>query len=302
MASQESTILTDLYRDWAKEQAARPDMTIEETRRMFDSWGNVTAEPKEVDYIEVDLDGVLGMWIKPHDCSKKKVILCAHGGGYVGGSIYTHRKMFGHLAKKAGCLALSVDYSLAPEFPHPAPVNDMVKVYRWLLQHGFEASDIALAGDSAGGSLSLTTVEAARREGLPLPAAVMSMSPWAGADTSAPSYELNKDKDVLITRAMSEGIGGLFLGENGSVTDALANPLHIDFRGFPPIFFQVGSYEAVLDDAVRPANNAKAAGVDVRIEVFPEMQHCFQMLAGTAPEGDEAIRNFAEWVKPHLGM
>lgn len=302
MASKESDALRDLYRSWAEKQADNPDMTIAETRAMFSSWEQVTSEPGAVDYLEIEADGIPAMWILPHGCSVNKVILCAHGGGYIGGSMYTHRKMFGHLAKAAGCKALSVNYSLAPENPHPAPVLDMVKAYRWLLNQGFSNRDIALAGDSAGGSLALTTVEAIRQQKLPLPAATMSMSPWAGADVSGGSYETNKNSDVLITKEMSTAIGGLFLGEGGDVNDPLANPLCIDYTGFPPIYFQVGGSEAVLDDCLRPAKRAEESGVIARVDIFPEMQHCFQMLAGTAPEADDAIRRLSDWVKPHLGL
>ena len=302
MASPESAALSELYRGWARAQAANPNMSMAELRLLFDQWDSVTAEPKGVDYLEVDAGGVPAMWIMPKGSSVDKVILCAHGGGYVGGSIYTHRKMYGHLAKAVGCKALSVDYALAPEHPHPRQVNDMVQAYRWLLSSGLSAKSIALAGDSAGGSLALTTVAALRAHHLEFPAATMSISPWAGADISSESYVSNKDNDVLVTTQLSQGIGALFLGPEGSIDDPLANPLRIDYAGYPPIFILVGGHEAVLNDSTRTAESARRAGVDVRLDVFPDMQHCFPMMAGRASEADDAVRRMASWVKPHLGL
>ena len=130
----------------------------------------------------------------------------------------------------------------------------------------------------------------------------MPMSPWAGADASGDSYVRNKNLDVLVTREMSVAIGQMFLGPEGDPQDPLANPLCIDYTGYPPIYIQVGSHEAVLDDSTRPAESARLAGVDVRIDIFPEMQHCFELMAGTAPEADDAIWRMACWIKPHLGL
>lgn len=302
MASPESMELTTLYKTWAAAQAANPNMSMPEMRRMFDHWGDVTAEPGGVDYIEVDAGSIPAMWVVPKGCITTKVLLCAHGGGYVAGSMYTHRKLFGHIAKAVGCKALSVNYGLAPEAPHPAPVNDMVKAYRWLLDQGFKSTDIALVGDSAGGALALTTVAAIRAQKLPLPAATMPMSPWAGADTSGKSYDTNSKTDVLVTRGMSEIIGQLFLGPNGNPKDPLANPLCIDYTGYPPIYIQVGGYEAVMDDSTRAAESARRAGVNVKLDIFPEMQHCFELMAGTAPEADDAVQRMAKWVRPILGI
>lgn len=302
MASPESQALSDLYREWARRQAAQFPMPMDEMRRMFSHWGDVTAEPGGVDYLEVDVDGMVGMWIVPKGAASDKVLLCSHGGGYVAGSIYTHRKFFAHVAKQVGCRALAVEYALCPEQTHPAPVNDMVRAYRWLIEReGIASGEIALIGDSAGGSLALTTVAALRDAGLPMPAGTVPLSPWAGGDTSGLSYDSNRDNDVLVTREMSAGIGGIFLGD-GDPHDPLANPLYIDYAGFPPIYIQVGGHEAVLDDSTRPAAAAKAAGVDVTIDVFPEMQHCFQLMAGAAPEADDAVARIAAWLRDKLNI
>jgi len=301
MASKESEALSDLYRVWARRQASEPNMSMDELRRMFSHWGDVTAEPGGVDYVETELAGLTALSIIPKGASDDHIVLCAHGGGYVAGSIYTHRKFFGHVAKQVGCRAVAVDYALCPENTHPAPVNDMVRAYRALLDDGYAPARIALLGDSAGGALALTTVAGIRAAGLPLPAATVPLSPWAGSDTSGDSYDTNKDNDVLVTRGMSVAIGQLFIGD-ADPADPLANPLFIDYAGFPPTYIQVGGYEAVLADSTRPAESARKAGVDVRIDVYPEMQHCFQLMVGAAPEADEAVAQLAGWLRAKLKL
>jgi len=303
MASNESTELADLYRSWVAAMTAKPDMGLDEIRRLFSHWGDVTADPRGVDYLEIEVEGIPAMWAVPHGAVRDRVLLCSHGGGYVVGSMYTHRKLFGHIAKAVGCLALLVDYRRAPENPHPGPVNDMVTAYRWLLEReGLKPQHIALTGDSAGGALALTTIAAARDKGLPLPVATIPMSPWAGMDTSGQTYDTNKDRDALVSRDTTTGLGSLFIGEKGNPKDPLANPLYTEYSKFPPIYITVGDAETLLDDSRRIAERAKKAGVDVRIDVFPDMQHVFQFLAGTAPEADDAIKRMAEWVRPKLGL
>jgi acetyl esterase/lipase len=303
MASVQSDELRNLYANWVKLMTDRPDMSVDDLRRVFSHWGDVTAEPGQVDYIEVDAGGVPAMWVIPKECVPDRVLLCSHGGGYVVGSMYTHRKMFAHIAKAVGCRALIVDYRLAPEHPHPGPVNDMTTAYRWLLeQEGLTPQHIAFTGDSAGGALALTTIAAARDQGLPLPVATMPMSPWAGWDTSGKTYDTNKDKDALVSRTTTDGLGSLFIGADGDRNHPLANLLYTDYAGFPPIYIQVGEVETLLDDSLRVAERAKLAGADVTIDVFPEMQHVFEFLAGTAPEADDAIARMAKWIRPKLGL
>ncbi len=303
MASIASDELKNLYKGWVAAMAAKPDMSVNELRRLFGHWGDVTADPTGVDYIEVDAGGVEAMWAIPHGSAADRALLCSHGGGYVVGSMYSHRKLFGHIAKAVGCRALIVNYGLAPENPHPGPVNDMVTAYRWLLEReGFKPAHIALTGDSAGGALALTTIANARNQGLPLPVATMPMSPWAGLDTSGETYDTNKDKDALVSRDTTMALASLFIGENGNPSDPLANPLYTDYSGYPPIYIQVGGDETLLDDSRRIAESAKRAGAEVRIDIFPEMQHVFEFLAGTAPEADEAIGRMASWLRPRLGL
>ena len=302
MASEQTEELKTLYRGWVAAMQADPNMPLEELRRRFEHLGDVTGEPRGVDYIETDAGGIPALWAIPKGCEQTHVLLCAHGGGYVACSMYTHRKMYAHVAKAIGCRALIVDYRRAPENIHPGPVDDMVTSYRWLLDQMVESRHVALIGDSAGGGLAVTTILRAREKGLPLPAATMPLSPWLDMDAKGETFETNKECDLLVSRDAIGVMSSLFLGEGGNRDDPLVNPLHGDLRGFPPIYIQVGADETLLTDSRDLAELARRSDVDVTLEIVPEMQHVFQLLAGAAPEADAAITKLVQWVRPRLGL
>jgi acetyl esterase/lipase len=300
--SQQSAALSTLYQSWVQRMAANPQMDIDTLRDLFEEWHLPTAEPTGVTYEEVDAGGVPAMWCIPQDCAADRVVIWAHGGGYVVGSMHTHRKVAGHLAKVIGCRALVLDYRRAPEHPHPAQVEDAVEAYRWLVSsQGIDPAHIATTGDSAGGGLCTSMVLSLRDQGDALPAAIMPLSPFYDMEGTGESIATNAEVDVLVKKDILAAMAGMFLG-GASPTDPLANPLHADVAGLPPMLIQVGGHEALLDDSTRFADRARAAGVDCTVEVYPAMQHVFHFLAGRAPEADEAIAAMARWVRPLLGL
>jgi acetyl esterase/lipase len=181
-------------------------------------------------------------------------------------------------------------------------VDYAAETYRWLLGQGVAPEHVAFAGDSVGGQLAVTTQLRARELGLPLPAAALPFSPCFDMELTGASYDANRDKDAFFDRELVRGLMDVYLGPAGSTKDPLANPLYADLTGLGPIYIQVGADEVLLDDAHLFAAAAEKAGVDVRVDVFPEMQHTFQMAAGRAPEADDAIRRMAGWVRPLLGL
>lgn len=302
MASPQAAAIDRLYEYFLATFAAKPDMSVDEMRDLFEHWCDVGRDPGGVDYAEVvAADGTPCFWATPHGGAQDRVLLAFHGGGCVNGSRFSHRKLYGHVAKAVGCRALIVDYKRAPEHPFPSQVDEGVAVYQWLLAQGTRREHVATIGDSAGGMLATSVVLAARDRKLPLPAAIVPMSPWYDMEASGESYQTNAGKDRLISADLIRAIAGMFLG-SASPQDPLANPLFADWRGMPPTYIQVGGYEALLDDARRAADRARDAGVEISCEVFPEMQHVFQFMAGHAPEADEAIRKIAGWLRPRLGL
>jgi acetyl esterase/lipase len=301
MASPQAAAIDHLFDSFVAAMAANPAMGLDELRDLLEQCGNLATDPGQVDYFDIDVEGTPCLWAVPHGCAEDRVLLALHGGGCVTGSRFSHRKMFAHIAQAVGCRALVVDYLRAPEHTHPSQNNEGVKVYEWLLAQGIKPQHIATVGDSAGGLLSLSVVLAIRDRGLPLPAAVMPMSPWCDMEATAPSFETNAKVERLISREMSLNMAGLFLG-GASRQDPTANMMYADFKGFPPTYVQVGGYEVIMDDSTRVAERIRQAGSECKLEVFPEMQHVFQFMAGRAPEADDAIAKLASWVKPKLGL
>jgi epsilon-lactone hydrolase len=294
--SSESATVRDMYLAWVGKLVSGAPQDDE-------AWGDLTTEPRGVDYTELEAAGRPAIWAVPKDHAADRVLLCIHGGGFVGGSRYTHRKMFAHLAKATGARALIFDYRLAPVHTHPSQVEDATAVYRWLLEEvGIDPSHVALVGDSSGGGLTITTQLLARRQGLPLPAAVAPLSPWVDMEVLGASYESNWARDPYFRREMVLALVDLFLQPGGDRRDPLANPLYADLSGLAPMYIQVGGDETLLDDARRLADQGRAAGVEVRLDIFHHQLHTFQMAAGRAPEADDAIRRLASWLQPKLGL
>ena len=295
MTSKQSGMVAKLYQCWLA--TTQEDDLIQNPNQ----WDVLTTEPGGVDYLEIDAGGVPALWAAPRGCAPDRVLLCIHGGGFISGSMYTHRKLFAHLAKAVGARALIVNYRVLPEAVHPAPVDDVLAAYRWLLDQGIDATHIVLTGDSAGGGLSITAQLRARQAGLPLPAAAMPLSPWVDMEVNGATMQSNRGKDVLFSQPWVYQMAKNFLS-GASPQDPYVNPLYADLTGLGPIYIQVGDSELLLDDSRRLAERARRAGVDVRIDVFPDMQHTFQMAAGRAPEADDAIQRMADWVRPKLGL
>lgn len=293
MASKQSGAVANLYRHWL--------VPSEEDDPLQDAWDVLTTEPGGVDYLEINAGGVPAMWAVPHQSDERRVLVGIHGGGFVSGSMYTHRKLFAHLAKAVSARALIVNYRLLPESVHPAPVDDVLAAYRWLLDQGTNPQRVAFAGDSAGGGLAISAQLRARDHGLPLPAAAMPLSPWVDMEVTGETMLSNDTKDALFNKPWVQELAANFLGGTDP-RDPHVNPLHADLTGLGPIYIQVGDQELLLDDSRRLAEHAATAGVDVRLDIFPEQQHTFQMMAGRAPEADDAIRSLAEWVRPRLGV
>ncbi|MFD7157589.1 alpha/beta hydrolase [Kribbella sp. NPDC059898] len=294
MASKESEAVR---RHW--ESAREPRDQLERSQADH-RWAELTAEPDDVDYLAVP--GRPALWIAPHGAATDRVLLCLHGGGYISGSRYSHRKMFAHLAKAVGARALVIDYSLAPERIHPVQVDEAVDTYRWLLDQGIAPEHIVFTGDSAGGGMSITTQLRARAAGLPLPAGALPFSPWIDFEAGGSTYDSNRDKDAFFHRDLVRGLARIFLGPDGSARDPFVNPTYGDLTGLGPIYVQAGGDEVLLDDARVLAEAAEQAGVDVRLDVFPQMQHTFQMAAGRAPEADDAIARMGQWGRKVLGL
>ncbi|MCL4744568.1 MAG: alpha/beta hydrolase [Burkholderiaceae bacterium] len=244
-------------------------------------------------------DGVDACWVAAPGRSPDRVLLYFHGGGFRVGSVRSHRGLIARISGAANCKVLGVDYRLAPEHRFPAPLEDAVAAYRWLLGQGYAPRCIAFAGDSAGGGLALSALLALRADRMPLPAAVVVLSPWTDLTASGESYESRARADPIHQRPMIEAMARSYLGESGDARDPLASPLFADLRGLPPVLVQVGGRETVLDDSRAFAARARAAGVEVELEIWEEMIHVFQQFADELPDAGRAIRAIGTFLDRH---
>jgi acetyl esterase/lipase len=301
MASPEAEAIKGMLRD-IREQAIGSDTvpTLEEQRAAMDGYREMATMPDDIDVAGVDAGGVPAEWVTPTGADPDRVLMYVHGGGYVIGSMGTHTRLVAHLATAAGCRALNVDYRLAPEHPHPAAVTDAATAYRWLLDQGTEAANIVIGGDSAGGGLTVATALKLRGEGVPQPAGLLPLSPWIDLEGTGASMEGNAEADLLVDRDGLKMMTDMFLAGHDA-HDPLAAPLHADLTGLAAMYIQVGADETLLDDSTRLAANAATAGLDVRLDCFPEMQHVFQMSAGNTPEADDAVARAGSWMNARMG-
>ena len=238
-------------------------------------------------------------WVEAPDADASRVLLYSHGGGYVIGSIATHRALVARICQVAGIRGLILDYRLAPEDPFPAAVEDATAAYRFLLEAGTEARNIALGGDSAGGGLTFATLVALRDAGTPLPGAAIALSPWVDLEGSGASMTTKADADPMVGREGLLEMARLYLAGADPKTPTAA-PLHADLSGLPPLYVQAGTAETLLDDATRIAERALAAGVQLELELFEDLVHVFQAFAPHVPESLEAIEKLGAFLKRQL--
>jgi epsilon-lactone hydrolase len=246
----------------------------------------------------VSADGVTYEWLTPQNSPKDRALLYLHGGGFVFGLTPPHLEMVAYLARKMSIRALAVDYRVAPDHPFPAPLDDCVAAYRWLLKQGIPAQNIVVAGDSAGGNLTITTMMKLRDSGDPLPAAAACLSPVA--DLSDKGNFSNGFNDPLLPPRAVKIYNRSYVAHN-DVLNPLISPVFGDWHGLPPLLVHAGEDEILRDDAVRVEELAKAAGVDVRLEIYPRMWHVWQLYL-TLPQAIQSLDDITQFLKSHLGL
>lgn len=286
--------LRDLYADWSGILTSS-DLTMRLLRSVFDEWHQPTREPEDVTYAEETIGGVPGIWCRPAEADASKVLLYAHGGGFAVGSASSHRKVAGHVAKALGATSFVLDYRRAPEHPYPASLEDTVSAFLALADRGTAPENITTIGDSAGGNLAVATALALKERGEPLPGSVIAFSPWLDMENSGETLVTNAATDALITVPLLEGMIAGVLGDQTSPKTPLANPLYADYSGFPRLYINAGTAEALLDNATRLAELARNAGVDVTLSVVDGQQHVFPFNAGRTRAADDEIARIAKW-------
>jgi len=296
ISQQLQNIITFLRRN----RMARPDTDIDVTqaRAVFEMAGQFFPPPEGTVEDATIVGGVPGLWVRAPGATDDITLLYLHGGGYAIGSPNTHRGLIGSLSAAIGGRVLAPDYRLAPEQPFPAAVDDAVAVYRALVETT-PAERVAIGGDSAGGGLTLALLVALRDAGDRLPACAFALSPWTDLASTGATMSTRAEDDPLISLEGTQ-FGSAHYLAGADPKHPLASPLYADLHGLPPLLIQAGDAEVLLDDSVRLAARARECGVDVTLDVWPEMIHVWQFFAGQVPEADDAIGKIAAFVRSRI--
>jgi len=251
---------------------------------------------RDVSVEPVTANGVRAEWTSTPGDDRDAALLWVHGGGYVIGSLDSHRHLVSEAGRAAKAWALALDYRLAPEHPFPAAVEDAASGYRYLLSRGIRPGRIAIAGDSAGGGLVVAAMLAIREAGLPQPACGWCISPWVDMEGIGETMSTKAEADPMVQREPLLEMARLYLG-GADPRAPLAAPIYADLKGLAPLLIQVGAAETLLDDAIRLAKVAGAADVRVDLQVWPEMVHVWHLFHPELKAGLRAIKQGGEFVR-----
>jgi epsilon-lactone hydrolase len=255
--------------------------------------------PSRITIDQVNLGGVVTERLEAPGASAAHALLYIHGGGFVGGVPGNHRALTWRLAEQTGVPVYVIDYRLAPEHPFPAGLDDCVSAYRALLDKGIAPGAIVIGGDSAGGNLTLATALKLKALGLPQPAALVCLSPVTDLAEPAPSHATNANSDAMFDPRTFATLPKSYCPGH-DLRDPLLSPVRGDMHGLPPTLFQASRVEMLRDDSTRMAENMRAAGVPVTVQIWPKVFHVWQVMADILPEARGAIVKIAAFVNQRL--
>lgn len=297
MSLDEQAAVRALWADLATwsvpEDGGRP--TVATVRAGFERLGAQFPLPAWASVTEVDAGGAPALLIRA-DETPERVVLFLHSGGFVLGSAAAYRSMCAGLAQAAAAEVVALDYRRAPEHPFPAALDDVVAAYRWLLERGTSPAQVCFVGDSAGGGLAVSALLALRDEGIPLPAAVVAISPLTDCSLSSASMTTHAERDPATSRGVLSWLTKQYLGDT-EPTDPRVSPVFGDLTGLPPLLVLVGTEEVLLDDATRLVERARANGVDATLHLGVGQAHIWPLFAPVLAAGREAVELIGELVR-----
>ncbi|MBV1904502.1 MAG: alpha/beta hydrolase [Pseudomonadales bacterium] len=280
-----------------KQGAASPTdskVTMEQRRKGMDKASFPVAEDITVEPVKAA--GMSAEWLDAPEVESTRAVLYLHGGGYVIGSLNSHRSLAGEISRAAKARVLLIEYRLAPEHAYPAAVDDALAAYLWLLEQGFSATNTAIAGDSAGGGLTAALLVELRDQKLSMPGAAVCISPWSDLSCSSATYASRADADPMIQQPGIGDMASAYL-QGADAKSPTASPNFADLTGFPPLLIQVGDAEVLLDDARLLHKKAQDCDVDSTLEVWDKMIHVWHAFHPMLDEGKQAISRIGEYLQ-----
>lgn len=295
MSSEQLAVLKTLLRERGKPE----NPTVPEMRERIAEVGERFPAPSEAEVSPVTVAGRPAEWVSAAGCRPDRAVLYLHGGGYVIGSCDSHRNLAYNIAAASKARVLLLDYRLAPEAPFPAAVDDAVAAYCWLLDEGFAPGRLAVGGDSAGGGLTVAALVALRYRGQPMPAAGLCLSPWVDMEGTGASMTAKEEEDPTLNHDTLLWFAERYLA-GADPRAPLAAPIYADLAGLPPLLVQVGTAEVLLDDSLRLAERARAAGVDLSLDVAHDMMHVWHLFEPLLDEAGEAIARAGAFIRGRM--
>jgi acetyl esterase/lipase len=288
--------IVKLYLNYKKATAIDHNAPVEVLRKVVEEAARFGRFPQTVQSQAIVIDHIPAEWLIPAQTDSHSAMLYLHGGAYIAGSIKSYRATAGQIAEAGKIRTLLIEYRLAPEYPFPAALQDALLAYEWLQRNGYKK--IIIAGDSAGGGLSLATVISLRSRQALMPELIICISPWLDLEPSGESMITNASLDPMLKKDDFR-VCRYYIGQNDP-HDPLISPLYADFTGFPAIALLVGSDELLLSDSTRLAGKAKEAGVDVQIKIWEGMWHVFTFFAPFLPEATQAIAEIGDMIRRQM--
>ena len=274
---------------------------LKRQRSAMERAGKLAAPTSDVTVDEFKVKNIACEWVRPDFAHNPQyVILYAHGGGYTCGGLGYARILAAKLAVATGFSVVSFEYRLAPEHKYPAPLEDGMKIWNYLMDKGYSPDKVLLAGDSAGGNLVLCMTMKLIREELLSPKGLILFSPWTDMTATAKSYEKYKEKDPILTKEYIEGVRDAFIGEDADYADSKYSPLYGDFTSFPPTLIMVGRNELLLDDSVQLQKKIRNAGGEAIIDIEKDGWHVYQQMP--LPIATRAMKRVADYVSNIIYM
>lgn len=275
--------------------ALSPKTPLKLQRFCSDAASAIVRGPRGYKTQKQNIAQVPTLHILPKSTKNGLGILYLHGGGYVVGSSKSHSKLAAQIGHAAQAQVWLPEYRLAPEHASPAAIEDVIAVYKALLAQGQDPKKLVIAGDSAGGGLSLSTAIAIRDAGLPLPAALVLLSPWVDLSLSGETMKTHAAQDAMLSEDWLSWCAKNYCGQKPA-TDPSCSPLYADLTDLPPVLIHVGTEEVLLDDAKRLAEQTGKYGIPMSFKVYDQVGHVFQFHAGILKESDDSIEHIGQFI------
>ncbi len=271
---------------------------IKNYRQLLEKNALTFKSDKSVKTESVYIKDIEAQWIKPQYHNKKQIVMYVHGGGFIAGSIKSHRHLASSIAIASNAKVLTFNYRLAPEYPFPAGLEDVKTIYQWLISSYTDEYRISIVADSAGAGLALSLLSVMLSKTISLPVCAVLISPWIDLECKNRSFVENRQRDPLLTRNILKKIIRLYT-DHEDLSNPLISPINNDFSGICPLLIQTGENEILADDSKKLAQKLKSAGAEVQLDIWRNMFHVWHYFAEHLSEGREAINEIGNFIQKH---